>query len=320
MSLSRMLFASLLWLLPFCFQPAGVVAAEKPLRVAVSVYSYAPAYMRKWVDDLQEHPAVLDGRVRLHFYNGMGSHPSQHEQFETIATIGYDAIVLVANDLKASKRLLAVADGIPVVASCAPTDADTIDGFIGPDDVLAGYLTAKSVIEQIGGAGNVVILRGPPEQGATQHRDIGIARALAEHPDVTVIQAIATHWSRAMAMQAIQGVLERNVAIDGIIAQNDEMALGAIDLLKLSALPPATVASIDGIDEAVAAVERGDLLQTLRQDSTAEAQGALDLVLRSLSGPGFQPESPAWQGDMRRQWEEGASVVTVPWEVISKDA
>ncbi len=50
---------------------------KRPIHVAVSVYNTGPAFMRKWVDDLNRHPAVLDGRVKLHVFNCTGSHEFQ---------------------------------------------------------------------------------------------------------------------------------------------------------------------------------------------------------------------------------------------------
>ena len=49
------------------------VGQKRPIHVAVSVYNTGPAFMRKWVDDLNRHPAVLDGRVKLHVFNCTGS-------------------------------------------------------------------------------------------------------------------------------------------------------------------------------------------------------------------------------------------------------
>lgn len=293
---------------------------KRPLHVAVSVYNTGPAFMRKWLDDLNRHPAVLDGRVKLHVFNCAGSHAYQHMHIETITATRYDAAILVANDMYASGRLVGLlADsGIPVVASCAQTSADDLDAFIGPDDVMAGYLTAATVAKELNGHGNVIVLRGPSEQGATQHRNKGISQALEKYPGIKEIRSIPANWSRAEAMRVVQGLIDRSIRIDGIIAQNDEMALGAIEIVRMNDMTAIPVASIDGISDAVDAVQRGELLQTLRQDSALQAQGALDLTLRRLIGPEYAPESPAWREGLLEQWKmDSRHRYIVPWEVIT---
>lgn len=303
----------------------GAVSAQgadrkEPIHVAVSVYSTGPVFMRKWLNDLNRHPAVLDGRVKLHVFDCAGSHAFQHMHFETISTLRYDAVIVVANDFYASQRLvgLLAGTGIPVVASCAQTNTDDLDAFIGPDDIRAGYLTAISVAEALDGHGNVVVLRGLSDQGATKHRTIGISEALREYPGVKEIRSTPGNWSRAEAMQVVQGLIDRGIRIDGIIAQNDEMALGALAILKANAKTAIPVASIDGLPDAVDAVQRGELLQTLRQDSALQAQGALDLTLRELIGREYAPESPAWPVELLEQWEaDSQHRYIVRWEVIT---
>ncbi len=293
---------------------------KKTIRVAVSVYSRASAFVRQWISDLKQHPAVLDGRVKLYVFDSAGMHANQHMHFENITVMGHDAVIVVANDMYASRSLvdLLAGTGIPVVASCAQTSAEGLEAFIGPDDVQAGYLTAMAVADELDGRGNVVVLRGPMEQGATQLRDVGIANALENYPQIREIRSVPAYWSKAAARQVIRDLIDRNLQIDGIIAQNDEMALGAIAELKRHNVASIPVASIDGIQEAVDAVRRGELLQTLRQDSTLEAQGAMDLALRTVIGPEYMPESSAWSEELLEQWEKGApGNYLVPWEVIT---
>ena len=80
-----------------------------------------------------------------------------------------------------------------------------LDAFIGPDDVRDGYLTAVSMAEELNGGSNVIVLCGPLDQGATQHRGVGIAEALKEYPGIKEIGSVPANWSRAEAMQVGRG-------------------------------------------------------------------------------------------------------------------
>lgn len=314
-------------LLALCLAAHALPAGERPgtaYRVALAIYNLSPLYMQTWLKAAREHPAVESGLVKLTVYNGIGNQNVQDNQIGTIITLGYDAVVLVTNDLTFSTlmiRMLAQ-EGIPVVASCSQVNSDDIVSFIGSDDVEAGYLTARSVMAAMGGAGNVVIFKGPPEQGAAVHRDAGIARALAEFPGIRVLDVKSAHWSHGEAMQQMQQwLVNHHRAIDGVIAQNDEMALGALDAYRMTGERPPPMAGVDGMPEAVEAVKRGEMEQTLFQDAEAEAQGAIDIALRHLVGPDFRPMAACWGRYPDMQWKNGTEkLYRVPWKIIDKES
>ncbi|MGC8107657.1 substrate-binding domain-containing protein, partial [Salmonella enterica] len=83
--------------------------------------------------------------------------------------------------------------------------------------------------------------------------------------------------------------------IKGVLAQNDDEALGALQAIKAKGIDPKTipVVGIDGIADAIAAVKRGEVV-TQFQDAQAQAQGALDVALRAIKGPSYQPRSTIW--------------------------
>ncbi len=82
--------------------------------------------------------------------------------------------------------------------------------------------------------------------------------------------------------------------IHGIIGQNDEMALGAIQALKAAGLDQEYgIAGIDVVTIAMLAVKAGETVSIL-QDTKAQAQGALDLALRALIGDEYKPQADCW--------------------------
>lgn len=301
--------------------PARAGERAKADRVALAVYNAAPAFIQEWLAAIREHPAVKDGSVELKLFNGIGEQTIQDMQFSTILTQGYDAIILIANDMTFSTLMVQMAAqrGVPVVASCAQINSNEVASFIGCDDEVSGYLNAKAVLEKMGGEGNVVVIKGPPVQGATIHRDAGIARALGEFPGVKTLEIWPGNWSRNEAMQLMrQWLINHEGRINGVIAQNDEMALGAIDAMKAANVPILPVVGIDGIPEAVEAVKKGEMVMTLYQNADIEAQGALDIVLRRLRGPSYEPLSEAWKDYPGVSWNDGGSKwYILPWKVIT---
>jgi putative xylitol transport system substrate-binding protein len=109
--------------------------------------------------------------------------------------------------------------------------------------------------------------------------------------------------------------------INGIIGENDEMALGAIKALQAANIDPASmaIAGIDGVSDAINAVKDGQMASIL-QDANAQAQGALDLALRAKLGSSYQPQSSIWkQYADKMTWDDGtAKNYAVPWTVVTK--
>jgi putative xylitol transport system substrate-binding protein len=129
------------------------------------------------------------------------------------------------------------------------------------------------------------------------------------------------NWSRAEALTLMEDWLTSHKGqIKGVIGQNDEMALGAIQAIKQAGLNVSDfdIAGIDGVTDALLAVKRGEMTSIL-QDATAQAQGALDLALHAVLGDSYQPQSPIWQQYAKGMaWNDGKDkVYNVPWTPVT---
>jgi hypothetical protein len=144
----------------------------------------------------------------------------------------------------------------------------------------------------------VVIIEGPIGQSAQIQRLEGNQEALAACPGIQVLEQQTANWSRAEAQTLMENWLTTHGdAIKGVIGQNDEMALGAIEAIKGAGMSTSdfAIAGIDGITDALNAVKAGEM-QSILQDANAQAQGALDLAIFHASGmpADFQPASEIW--------------------------
>lgn len=290
--------------------------AKKQYRIALAVYDAANDYMRLWIEAARAHPAVESGIVSVRVFNGENSSWRQYDQFATIATAGYSGAIIVPSETDVTPLLVAGTNlkSLPLVGSCTQVKSLPPLTQIGSDDVRAGYLSAKALLEKTGG-GNLYILKGLAGQSATTQRLDGCKQALSEFPDARVLDEGHADWSRMEAMRKMMGVLMRHQeTLDGIIAQNDEMALGALDAMRMLDMEPIPVVGIDGIPQAEQAVEQGDMVATIRQDYVAQAQGALDLLLRKIIGPDYAPLAACWTQYPEMPWNNGKnSHYTVPW-------
>jgi putative xylitol transport system substrate-binding protein len=295
--------------------------AKKQYKVGAAVYGLKAEYMRLWTTALERHPDVVSGLVKITVFDGNYDASVQQGQFENMVTQGFDAILFVPIDIEAGAAAVAVAAkaGIPVIGSNTRVNSDKLTSYIGSDDVLSGGMEAEAVAKGIGGKGNVVIIEGPIGQSAQIERRKGNLETLKKYPDIKILEMKTANWSRAEALSLMENWLNAYPGkINGIIGQNDEMALGAIQAVKQAGLniKDFPTAGIDGVTDAMLAVKSKEMVSIL-QDATGQAQGALDLALRALIGESYKPKADAWKG---MDW--GSSLkkaYNVPWVPITQE-
>jgi putative xylitol transport system substrate-binding protein len=304
---------------------ASAIAQNQPIRIGAAVYGLQAEYMQLWTTALQRHPAVVSGQVELTVFDGRYDASVQQAQFETMVTQRFDGIIFVPIDIEAGAAAVAVAAaaGIPVVGSNTRVNSDQLTSYIGSNDVLGGYEQAVGVFELLGGEGNIVILEGPLGQSAQIERREGNLKALEEYPGINMLAMQPANWSRAEALARMENWLTTYPGqIDGIVGQNDEMALGAIEALKSAGIDPATIptSGIDGVTDAMLAVKAGEHNISILQDAKAQAEGALDIVLARIIGESYEPLGELWTRYPEMEWAGGmGEEYNVPWTPITLD-
>lgn len=296
-------------------------AKDGAIKIGAAVYGLNAEFMQLWADAAENHPAVKSGLVDLTVFDGRYDALVQQDQFETMITQGYDAIVFVPIDIDAGATAVELAHeaSIPVVGSNTMVNSKLLTSYVGSDDVQAGYMEAKSVLDKMGCKGNVVILEGPIGQSAQIQRGEGNKKALAECPDVKVLEQQTANWSRAEAQSLMENWLTaHDKEINGVIGQNDEMALGAIEAIKSAGLSVSdfAIAGVDGVTDALNAVKEGSMASIL-QDGAAQAQGAIDVAIKAVK-PDYEPMSEIWKQYPQMTWEDGKKTeYNVPWTPVT---
>jgi putative xylitol transport system substrate-binding protein len=307
----------------FAFASGGreAAGAQETYKIGAAVYGLRAEYMRLWTTALERHPDVMSGMIEITVFDGQYDASVQQSQFEAMVTQGFDGIIFVPIDIEAGAAAVATANaaGIPVVGSNTRVNSDLLASYVGSNDVLSGEMEAMSVLERMGGRGNVVIIEGPIGQSAQIERRQGNMIALEKFPNVTMLAMQTANWSRAEALDLMENWLNAYPGqIDGVIGQNDEMALGAIQAIEQAGLSvdDFPVAGIDGVTDAMLAVKEGKMVSIL-QDATAQAQGALDVVMARIVGSSYQPKAEVWS---QIPFNGGAEAVySVPWVPITND-
>ena len=189
--------------------------------------------------------------------------PEQMNQIEDAITKRPDAAVFIPVDAKALVPGVEKfnAAKIPVVNLVDRSEGGEFISFMGCDDYTVALQTARFLLQKMNGKGNVIIIEGQGGSSNNQKRVAGFRKALEEFPDVKVLASQTGEFQRNKALQVTENLLQAYREIDGILAANDSMALGAIEALE-GANRKALVIGINGTKEAVDAVKAGKLLAT----------------------------------------------------------
>jgi ribose transport system substrate-binding protein len=153
------------------------------------------------------------------------------------------------------------AAGIPVVNATDRSAGGKFISFMGCDDELLSYNTARYLLQKMNGRGNVIIIEGVGGSSNNEKRVSGFRRAIAEFPEVRLLASQPGNFQRLQALQVTENLLQSHAQIDGVMAANDAMALGAVEALE-AANRKAMVVGINGTKEAVDAIKAGKLLAT----------------------------------------------------------
>ncbi len=253
------------------------------VRVAVCAIDCVSDHDLAWIDSLSEHLSVVSGEAEVSTFIAGRDSELTNIYAETSKANAFDAVIILAGESNFGSRIVVrlSEEGIPAW-SAWPMLPENIRGYVAPDDYEAGYLTAKAVFEQLDTGGKVVVLMGCPESLATGLREMGYDAALAEHPAIEVIEQAYARWSGEQAFKQMQSWFSRHQGgIEGIIAQNDDMPLGALNAMntmEVSAYIP--LVGIDRLPEAGSAVANSKMLLTLRHDARQEAFETMDMVLQ----------------------------------------
>jgi len=305
----------------------STLAQAAPVKIAVLMYGMKAEFVQLMEKAAKEHPEVKNGNVQLTVYDGRYDPMVQNNQAETAIQTKTDAIIINPMDYESNIDVVTMANKakIPVVVTNARLNTDQMTSEVVSDDVLGGYLEAKAVLQKMNCQGNVVIIEGPKGGSGEIQRGEGNDKAIAEcgPGKIKVLERKTANWSRAEALPLMENWLQKHRGqINGVIAQNDEMALGAIEAIKGANLnvKDFAIAGVDGVSDAIRAVQAGEMVSIL-QDAHAQMQGSIDVALRAVKGDSYQPQSDIWKqyaGQM--QWDNGtAKRYSVPWTVVTTE-
>ncbi|MDW9515869.1 substrate-binding domain-containing protein [Sinorhizobium meliloti] len=237
---------------------------------------------------MQDQAAKLDG-VTVQVEDAQNDASRQLDQVQNFVSSGVDAIIVVAVDGDSTPALTKMATdaGIPIVyANHPPADVDELPetaAFVGSNEIDSGTLETKEVCRLLGGKGAAYVLMGPlnNHSSLTRTKDIHDVIATDECKGMSVIEEQSANWDRLEAANIMTNWLSTGREFDAVIANNDEMAIGAIQAMKAAGvdMSKVVVGGIDATPDGLAAMAAGDLDVTVFQNAIAQGAAAMDAAV-----------------------------------------
>ena len=227
--------------------------------------------------------------------DGQGKTENQISQVENFIARDVDAVILNPYDSEGSAHAvdLAVQAHKPiVVVNAIVSNLDRANAYVGSEDFEAGRIAAQRVMDVLQGKGSIAVIHGPNGHSAEVQRSDGIRQLLAKYPDAKIVVEQTANWDRAQAFNLMGNWLASGRQIDAVIAQNDEMGLGALKAIEAAGKQKQiAVIGIDAIPDALKAVADGKMVGTVFQDARGQGSMALDMAVQLAEGKTVNRES-----------------------------
>jgi inositol transport system substrate-binding protein len=267
-------------------------------KIGVSMAKFDDNFLTVLRNGMIEKAKGMDG-VELQVEDAGNDVAKQLDQIKNFAASGVQAIIVNPVDTSATQAMTdaAAAAKIPLVyVNRQPVNVDTLpdtQAFVASNEVDSGTLETKEVCRLLKAAGkteaNIYVMMGELSNQAAVQRTKDIHDVMAG-PDcgvkLTIIDEQTANWSRDESANLMTNWLSAGKPFDAVIANNDEMAIGAINAMKAAKMDMKSVivAGVDATQDALAAMAAGDLDATVFQNAAGQGAGSLETALKLAKG------------------------------------
>ena len=223
----------------------------------------------------------------------------QLDQINNFIASGVDAIIVNPVDTSATQAMTQAAEaaGVPLVyVNRQPINVDTLpdnQAFVASNEIESGTLETFEICkilrsQGLGGGARAYLMMGElSNQAAVQRtKDVDDILGTDMCNFIEIIDRQTANWSREQATSLMTNWLSSGEEFNAVIANNDEMAIGAIQAIKAAGLDMdvIVVGGVDATQDALSAMQAGDLDVTVFQNAAGQGSGALDAALALARG------------------------------------
>ena len=230
--------------------------------------------------------AAEENNVEIHVVGADDDAAVQSDGIDDLLQLDLDLIIINPVDAEAIVTTIEYINDthdIPVITLDRSSDGGVMVSHVASNNVAGGVQAAEFIVENVGEGATVVELEGQPGASAARERGEGFNSIADDSLDVVARQT--ANWNRAEGLSVLESILQAHPDIDAVFAHNDEMALGAVEALRaVGMLDDVLVVGFDGIDDALEAIENGEMAATVAQQPVLMGRMALEAGIDYLAG------------------------------------
>lgn len=217
----------------------------------------------------------------------------QLDQINNFVTQQVDAILVNPVDEAAVVPAVKMANAadIPVIALDRSSSGGDVATLIASNNVQGGKMAGQELVKLVGG-GDIVQLEGIPGTSAARDRGQGFGSVIDSQSAVRLVASQKADFDRNEGLDVMQNLYQAHPEIKGVFAQNDEMALGAVKALGSKAGNSVAVVGFDGEQEALQAVQSGQMNATVLQHPDEMAKMGVENALKVIDGGSIPSNIP----------------------------
>ncbi|MFJ7639700.1 ribose ABC transporter substrate-binding protein RbsB [Peribacillus sp. NPDC097264] len=275
-----------------------VKESMKDVKVGVSISTLNNPFFVALKDGIEKEAKAKGMKVSV--VDAQDDTAKQISGIEDLILQNVDILLVNPTDSAAISSAVQSANeaGIPVITIDRSSEEGDIETFIASDNVAGGETAAEYLVKQLGEQAKVVELEGVSGASATRERGKGFHNIADEQLDVLTSQT--AEFDRTKGLNVMENILQGKKDIQAVFAHNDEMALGAVEAIK-AAGKDVIVVGFDGNEDALKAVENGELQATVAQQPVLIGEEAVHAAEKVLKG------------------EKVDSTISVPLKLVTKE-
>ena len=282
----------------------------RDIKIGISIYEQDDIFISSIISNIEnitkEKRNEGSYNITLNVEDAKSNQYNQNEQVDMFIDQGYDVMCINLVDRRSAANIINKAKNanIPVIFfNREPVEEDMNmwnkvyyvgaqaeqSGMMQGDIVIEKYKNDQSSVDKNGdGKIQYVMLEGEQgHQDASIRTEYSIKRLVDNGIKVEKLGSEVANWSRTEASEKVARWIEKyNDKVELIISNNDDMALGAIDVLNKSKIKNnmPLIVGVDGINDALKAIENGQMTGTVISDAYKQGKAIFDTALRVSSG------------------------------------
>mgnify|MGYP001221120598 FL=1 len=256
-------------------------------RIAFIARAQADSFAAWLANSVMEEAAKYDD-ITLDVFDGQANDDTENALIESAIANKYDVIIIQPNNGEAQRPYAekAVQAGIITITTNARIAGIEGSSSVDADPYMQAKVNCDLALELVPEGANVVVLNGPPGNfHADERRRAWDVEFFQKRPDVKIVGEEIANWNKDEAMNYMETWVQANDKIDAIISMNDNMAAGALEVVKDNPKYKDILAfGVDGTAEACLLIKEGLMTSTSLQSAYDLAEALLDTAHKLLTG------------------------------------